>query len=272
MKKNIVICNTELSSPPGKIKLFPHILVKYLDKHGIPYNTISLTETGGDYIIQDKKTVIERKTVADFLGSWLYGSKKGKIRIEDQIDLAIRSYENCRIVLMIEDYYRCMLDYGRGCIWIPKYQSIKRHSFRQMGFSKRKVNPKSLTGKLSALESKYDELEILRCSGGKHALQWFIEELSDEKKDAKRKYIKVHRVKRKSEDITEQRLFFLEGLPNIGGATSKKLLEAYGTPMDAINDIDNWLTNQDLSRMSKPMVSDGKKVLGIDGASEDEEK
>jgi ERCC4-type nuclease len=262
--ENIIICSTELSSKQGKIPFFPHILVDHLNQNDIPYTKMSLIPTGGDYVIQDQRIVIERKTVADFLGSWLVGSSKGKRRIEEQLDLMIRSYEDCRMVLMIEDYYRCIFDYEKKCIWIPRYDRMKKNYFRQMGFSKRKVNPKSFKGKLRSLSHKFKDLEIVKCSSGYHALSWFLEELKEKKEKKKqKKTIQTHRVKRKSKNIQEQRLFFLEGLPNLGGATSQKLLDEYDLPIKAIEDIDNWRSNPNLRRILQKAITKGKEILGV---------
>lgn len=270
---NIYICSTELSSKGKKKGLFPEVLKKYLDKHQIPYEVNSLVETGGDYLVLSSKLVVERKTMADFIHTWLHGDSKGKIRLETQLDLALRSYPECRVALMIEDYYRCTLDHFRKCVWIPTYEKYRSKKSKNMGFYRIGVNPKSLKGKLNALENRiqsakknaddpFDRLEIVKCSGGRHALQWFLEQIEG-KKTKKRKSVKVHRIKRKTEDLRERRLFFLEGLPNIGGGTSTKLLDEYKSPIEAIRHIDEWLINPNLKRMSKPMVMNGKKVLGL---------
>jgi ERCC4-type nuclease len=268
--------------PEGKIPLFPHELLVYLKKKGVSYARVPLTEHGGDYIIQSAKLVIERKTVSDLLHTWLQGDRSGKVRLEAQLQLCLQSYPDCTVALLIEDYYNARLDFAGGCVWVPVYDDVKDSSrtgrpFRRSGYYQVKVNPKSLVGKLTALEGRaerakedpldpFDRLEIVRCSGAEHALDWFVRHLSGTAGSRSRsRRVRVNRIKRPFSDLRDKRLFFLEGLPEVGPATSEKLLAAYETPLDAILDIDNWKGNPDLDRISEPMVREGRRVLGGDG-------
>jgi ERCC4-type nuclease len=269
----------EAFEPEGKIPLFPHELFVYLREKDIPFKRVSLQQTGGDYIIQRAKLVIERKTISDLIHTWLQGDRSGRVRLETQLRLCLNSYPDCTVALMIEDYYSARLDFARGCVWIPVYDGVKPSkrtgkAFRRAGYYQVKLNPKSLLGKLRALEGRaeraaddptdpFDRLEVVRCSGAEHAVQWFSRRLAGTGESVSRgRRVKVNRIKRPFSDLRDKRLFFLEGLPEIGPATSKKLLDAYPTPLDALLDIGGWKDNPDLDRISESMVEEGKMVLG----------
>jgi len=189
-----------------------------------------------------------------------------------------------RVALLIEDYYNCIFDFAGRCIWIPTYDSIKQSQrgkpYRQSGYYKLRVNPKSVIGKLESLEARiaraadndrdnFDRLEIVRCSGAEHALEWFLKESAGASDTVQRRTIRVHRVKRAFTDVRDKRLFFLEGIPEVGPMTSTRLLDAYGTPKNALEHISEWKDNQDLGRITKNMVAEGKLVYGLP-AEEDE--
>jgi len=274
LKDDIIICATELTSKKGKMPLFSHILVERLNKEKIPYLVISLVHVGGDYVIQSAKVVIERKTMADFIHTWLHGSKKGKIRLEDQLEKALETYPDAKVILAIEDYYRCLLDYEGKCVWIPTYEYKKGQKQRTVGYYKIGVNPKSLKGKIKALKNRiersnnnsndsFNRLEIKKFFGGNHMLEWFLG-LMKGSDDKKRTSIKVHRIKKKSANLREQQLFFLEGLPNIGGKTSLRLLNKFKKPIDALLKIKEWKSYPELGRITKPMIQEGARVLGIE--------
>lgn len=280
MKDNLIICSTELSSPKGKIPLFPHLLVEFLKKNGAKYTVISLVHIGGDYVVQSAKVVIERKTMADFIHTWLHGSKKGKERLEDQLEKALGTYPDAMVILAIEDYYRCRLDYEANCVWIPTYEYKKGQKIQTVGYYKIAVNPRSIKGKLRALKKrikraqndpndKFNRVKIKKFYGAQHMLQWFLEIIEPTSPQTKKETLKVNRIKRKNEDITDQRLFFLEGLPHIGPKTSQALLDNFETPMNALLNIGKWKKKLEGVRITNPMIEDGAKVLGMEVEKEE---
>jgi ERCC4-type nuclease len=265
--------------PSGKIPLFPHVLVMHLKQEAIPYTRLSLAGTGGDYIIQVAKIIIERKTVGDLIHTWLKGDHKGKPRLETQLQLCLDSYPDASVVLLIEDYYNCIMDFANKGIWIPTYDNVKQSSrgnpFRQSGYYKLNVSPNSLIGKLRAIDARIDRaedndrdifnrLEVVRCAGAEHALKWFMKQVSGVSPTRRGRSVRVHRVKRPFTDTRDKRLFFLEGIPEVGPVTSTKLLEVYGTPKNALDHINDWKGNANLGRITDNMVREGKLVYGID--------
>jgi len=272
--------------PSGKIPLFPHLLVLHLKENNIPYARMSLSGTGGDFIVQSARLIVERKTMGDLIHTWIKGDPKGKLRLETQIQLCLDSYPDARVALLIEDYYNSILDFKNRCIWIPTYDNIKQsqrgNPYRQAGYYKVGLNPKSLLGKLDAMEARiaravdnprdaFNRLEIIRCSGAEHAVEWFMKEVAGATGTVQRRTIRVHRVKRAFTDLRDKQLFFLEGLPEIGPKTSTKLLEVYGTPKNALEHIDEWKGNRNLGRITKPMINEGKMVYGLPTEDEGDE-
>lgn len=271
--------------PSGKIPLFPHALIIHLKENDISYTRLSLAGTGGDYIIQDAKLIIERKTVGDLIHTWLKGDHKGKPRLETQLQLCLDSYPDANVVLLIEDYYNCIMDFANKGIWIPTYDNIKRSSrgnpFRQAGYYKLNVSPNSLIGKLRAIEARIDRagdnerdsfnrLEVVKCSGADHALSWFMKKVSGVSPSRRGRSVRVHRVKRPFTDTRDKRLFFLEGIPEVGPVTSTKLLEVYGTPKEALEHAGEWKDNPELGRITDNMMREAKIVYGTLDGAEDE--
>ena len=280
---NCIKCNrpkkiTEIVSNT-KIQLFPHKLLLYLLENDIPFRILSLSATGGDFIIpSENPIVIERKTMGDLLHTWLRGDQKGKPRFETQLQLCLNSYDTAKVILLIEDYYNCALDFKRRCIWIPTYDEVKNSSrgnlFRRTGYYPVKLNPKSLLGKLDALEARairaeknandnFNRLEIVKCSGADHAVEWFAKQLAGFSSSRQSRKMKINRIKRPFTDLRDKQLFFLEGLPQLGPATSNKLLEVYGNPLKAIKKIGEWKGHPNLGRITKKMLLESKKVLGL---------
>ncbi len=263
MRPSVIICNTELSTnKKSKGNSFPQLLIARLKLENIPYEVKNLSVIGGDYILTDVNVVIERKTMSDLINSWIYGSKSGRKRLDDQIKLMKTSYEDVKIIIMIEDYYKCIFDYDQRCIWLPLYEHQPSARKKQMGFYRININPDSVKGKLRSLKNNEGNINVSKLSGKEHAVKWMINLIKNEKKSGrKRTSIDSVRIKKEMKSIEDKMRFFLEGLPNIGGATAIKILNIFKTPINAFNNIDSW--RQKISRISLNTIEECKKVLGI---------
>jgi ERCC4-type nuclease len=241
--------------------------LKTLDASGIRYEVqaldfgdyiISSIDENGDPIVE----IIERKTISDLIASFTAtastgpGAKKGKIRIDKQVEKCIEGtkyYENARVSLLIEDYYQCRFDFsqeGLG-IWIPykdTYSTTKvdregNPVFLFASYSKRLINPASLLGKIASIERK--GVAIIRCGGANHAYR-IIMDMINRVPTEKRAFIQAIRRKPSRMDPHEETEFFIQGAPQVAGGISRRLLEKYPRPIDMFTTIASASTAEDV--------------------------
>ena len=68
----------------------------------------------------------------------------------------------------------------------------------------------------------------------------------------------IHPIK-KFETLADAQLFFIASLPSIGREKALALLKTYGTPMNALNNVEGWA--RDVRGLGPKIVEKVKKVL-----------
>lgn len=150
----------------------------------------------GDYIV--KNTIIERKTVTDFISSMI-----NKRLINQLKDLQPQQSK----VLLIEG--------------ITEQELYHKES---------KINENAIRGFLLSIVLNY-QIPIIYTKDAQDTAE-FIKVLW--KKQEKEKELGIN-AKKKSKDVNEQLQFIIEGFPGIGPKTAKKLLKEYKTIKDILN-------------------------------------
>ncbi len=162
-------------------------VVKELFQKGIKINTARLTT--GDYLVLEN-TVIERKSVDDFLESLING------RLFSQAKALSRDYT--RPMIIIE---------GQGL------------------FNRRNIDEKAIYGALASLAVDFN-LPVLMTRDERETASLIHAILS---RGDKEKHTSSLRKNKKSMSSRDSKLFILEGLPNISGMLAERLLEHFGS-------------------------------------------
>ena len=178
----------------------------------------------GDYLIG--KTIIERKTVQDFISSMI----------------------NKRLVQQL----RQMKKYKQQLLIIEGY-SREDTSKKPLGFldTDTKLNPNAIRGFILSIIRNY-QTPIIFTQDYKDTVKYLII-LAKQQLKPKTEITLHHRIPKK---IQEQKQYVLEAFPNIGPVTAKKLLKKFKT----INNILN-ATEQELQEVLKSKTKNFKKLL-----------
>lgn len=248
-----------------------------LDELGIPYVVLPLDF--GDYHIplpedEDGKVlvlVIERKTVNDLIRSFIGTEGAGEIRIDEQMEKCLKrskeSYDNAIVVLMIEDFYDYLFYLEKKREGEIDYQGIwKRFKINPGKKLDAQGKPKTIVGVYGkngmmnprAILAKIDAIEkmgvvVWKFGGALHAHEELLK-IVVENKDKKTKSIKATRRKVSAEDPWKSYVFYLQGLPGIGGGLATRAAEKYPVPVDFVKKVES--------------VADAKE-LGIQGLGPD---
>jgi len=296
LSKDVIIDVYEKPSKRNKDSL-PTVLPSMLDEFGISYEYMDLVQLGGDYVLPKQEKVIERKTIQDLVGSFTRGGRKGKRRLDIQLQLCKDTYPNAKITLLIEDFYMAQFDYVTGCVWVPfktdRWKSEKKwgtmtfqkqsSESTEMQFPKKiytatgtligdisteplrqfqigksvRIYPNALFGKLVSLERKIEGLEIVKCTNGVHASKWIIEQLQGSTKQGSHRMTPM-RQKRAFSSIPEQQRFVIEGNPGISATMGDRILKKYITLKNAFDHVDEW--KDAISRIPKKTVDSVKEL------------
>ncbi len=229
--------------------------LKNLDLLGIRYSVEPLPF--GDYIIPvindgvPSVVIIERKTMADLISSFASapatGTRDGKIRLDKEIEKCIdgkEQYDDATVELLVEDFYECRLDFsdeGRG-VWIPTWQKYstkeenldreKRPYYMTAGYTRRAIHPGALLAKLEAIKKK--GVDVVLRGGALDAYKYVIDMVQPV---PDRDYIRPTRQKPKYDSIDDERAFILQGFSGIGGAIAGRIVQKFGSLIDAFNAI-----------------------------------
>ena len=170
------------------------LVSSYLIKHGflVEFKQLKI----GDYVVKD--TIIERKTVDDFIGSMI----------------------NRRLVNQIQD----MQQYENKLLIIEGISEKELYSDKP---SEEGVNANAVRGFLLSITMKFKMPTIF--SKNSEDTARFIAVLS------KRKENEINlNVKKRTLDENEQLQYIIEGFPGVGPKKAKKLLEKFGSIQNII--------------------------------------
>ncbi len=175
----------------------------------------------GDYIISDE-CAFERKTVKDFVYTLTHR------HLFEQLFLLKDAYS--KPFLLIEGYMPIIYKFSR-------------------------IQPSSVWGAMFAL-AKHG-INMIHTTSYKETVDFLYTSAKQEQIVEKRVPI-VHPIK-KVETLAEAQVFFIASLPNIGREKAVSILKAYGTPLNALVNVDRWA--KDVHGLGPKITERVRKVL-----------
>ncbi len=227
-------------------------LMSMLDKEGVQY-TIQKIPIGD--ILGPEGIAIERKTVNDFVNT-LKGSASGVPRLTKQLE-ALEEYE--RPYVLIENILAIRRDPMKGCIYIPF--STKKTKNRPYFVTMERVSfihPSSLDALVQSIKDR--GIEVLEGYNALHSAGLIYGVLSGGKsiKDKTGQRLPVIRTRKGLDSQSDEQEFFIAGFPQVNVVRARSLLEKYGTPNEAIRNVDEW---GNVPGIGPKTVSAAKKLL-----------
>ncbi|MEM2110721.1 MAG: ERCC4 domain-containing protein [Candidatus Bathyarchaeia archaeon] len=156
----------------------------------------------GDYVVSDQ-CAFERKTVQDFVYTLT------RRYLFEQVFLLKDAYP--KPFILIEGYFPIIYKFS-------------------------KINPSAVWGAMFALAKQ--GINMIQTTNYKETVDVLYTSAKQEQIVEKRALI-VHPVK-KNETLADAQIFFLASLPNIGREKATSLLKTYGTPFNALVNVDRW--------------------------------
>ncbi|MFW9933321.1 MAG: ERCC4 domain-containing protein, partial [Candidatus Thorarchaeota archaeon] len=229
-------------------------LMSMLDKEGVQY-TVQKIPIGD--ILGPEGVAIERKTVNDFVNT-LKGSASGVPRLTKQLE-ALEEYE--RPYILIENILSIRRDPMKGCIYIPfstkktknkpYFVTMERVSF---------IHPSSLDALIESIKDR--GIEVLEGYNALHSAGLIYGVLAGGesiKKSGQR--LPVIRTRKGLDTQNDEQEFFIAGFPQVNVVRARVLLEKYGSPIEAIRNVDEW---GDVPGIGPKTVASAKKLLFSD--------
>jgi ERCC4-type nuclease len=236
----------------GKRKNAVKHLMSMLDKKGITY-TVQKIPIGD--ILGIDGIAIERKTVNDLVNT-LKGSAAGVPRLTKQMD-ALLEYE--KPYVLIENILAIRRDPVKGCVYIPfsSKQTKGKPYFVTMERASY-IHPNSLDALIESIRER--GIEVIRGFNALHSagLLYGILIGDDDKRETKGQRLPVIRTRKGLESMNDEQEFFIAGFPGINVVRAKSILERFGSPQEAILQIDDW---GKISGIGPKTIASAKKLL-----------
>ncbi len=217
-----------IKEPTGEGK--PTILVDSREASTAPKVVKGLREAGaepsivalpkGDYVISDR-CAVERKSVLDFVHTLT------RRHLFEQLFTLKDVYH--QPILVLEGYLPIIYKFS-------------------------KVQPQAIWGAIFALAKQ--GIPIVPTSNWKETVD-FLYTASRQEQFVEKRIPSLRPVK-KAETLSDRQVFFMEGLPLVGHEKAVALLNAYKTPMNALQNLDAWDT---IYRFGPTVVNRVKEVL-----------
>jgi ERCC4-type nuclease len=188
-------------------------VVRRLVEHGVDVKTETLAK--GDYILSGE-CAVERKTVQDFVYTLT------RRYLFEQLFTLKEAYPKALVVL--EGYLPVIYKFSR-------------------------VQPAAVWGAMFNLAK--NGVAIVNTSNSQETAD-FLYVAAKQEQAAERRIPTVHAFKR-NETLPEAQVYLIASLPNIGREKAEALLACYRTPLNALNNVDDW---------SKTVNGIGKKIAG----------
>ncbi len=248
----------------GKGKNAVKHLMSMLDKEQITYSVQKIPI--GDVLGVDG-IAIERKTVNDLVNT-LKGSAAGVPRLTKQLD-ALLEYD--KPYVLIENILAIRRDPVKGCIYIPfstkqtkgkpYFVTMERASY---------IHPSSLDALVDSISER--GIQVIKGFNALHSAGLLFGILVGEKDKRKQKgqRLPVIRTRKGLDTMNDEQEFFLAGFPGINVVRARSLLERYGSPQEAILQIDDW---GKIPGIGPKTIASAKKLLFSDyeiSSSDDE--
>lgn len=175
----------------------------------------------GDYVISDE-CAFERKTVHDFVYTLT------RRYLFEQLFLLKEAYP--KPFLLIEGYMPIIYKFSR-------------------------IQPSSVWGAIFSLAKQ--GINMIHTTNYKETVD-FLYTSARQEQIVEKRVPAVHPVK-KVETIAEAQIFFLASLPNIGREKALSILKSYGTPLNALVNVDRWA--KDVHGLGPKITERVKRVL-----------
>jgi ERCC4-type nuclease len=236
----------------GKGKNAVKHLISMLDKEQITYSIQKIPI--GDILGTDG-VAIERKTVNDLVNT-LKGSAAGVPRLTKQLD-ALLQYDQPYV--LIENIMAIRRDPLKGCIYIPfstkqtkgkpYFVTMERASY---------IHPSSLDALIESISER--GIQVIRGYNALHSagLLYGILVGDNEKRKQTGQRLPVIRTRKGLESMSDEQEFFIAGFPGINVVRARSLLERFGSPHEAILQIDDWGR---IPGIGPKTIASAKKVL-----------
>jgi Fanconi anemia group M protein len=253
----------------GKGKNAVKHLMSMLDKEQITYTVQKIPI--GDVLGVDG-IAIERKTVNDLVNT-LKGSTAGVPRLTKQLD-ALLEYD--KPYVLIENILAIRRDPMKGCIYIPfstkqtkgkpYFVTMERASY---------IHPSSLDALVESISER--GIQVIKGFNALHSAGLLYGILIGDtgKRKQKGQRLPIIRTRKGLDTMNDEQEFFIAGFPGINVVRARSILERFGSPQEAILQIDDW---GQIPGIGPKTIASAKKLLFSDyeinesEASENDEK
>ncbi len=239
----------------GKGKNAVKHLMSMLDKEEITYSVQKIPI--GDILGVDG-VAIERKTVNDFVNT-LKGSAAGVPRLTKQLD-ALLEYD--KPYVLIENILAIRRDPMKGCIYIPfsTKQTKGRPYFVTMERASY-IHPSALDALIESISER--GIQVIKGYNALHSagLLYGVLVGDDEKRKQKGQKLPVIRTRKGLDTMNDEQEFFIAGFPGINVVRARSILERFGSPQEAILQIDDW---GKIPGIGPKTIASAKKLLFSD--------
>ncbi len=227
-------------------------LMKMLDKDGIQY-VIQKIPIGD--VLGPEGVAIERKTVNDLVNT-LKGSAAGVPRLTKQLD-ALLEYD--KPYVLIENILSIRRDPMKGCIYIPfSSKKTKNKPFLVTMERTSFIHPSALDALIESIRER--GISVLEGFNALHSAGLLYGVITDggTLKDKTGQRLPVIRTRKGLDSQNDEQEFFIAGFTGVNVVRARALLEKFGTPVDAIRNVDDW---GDVPGIGPKTVSSAKKLL-----------
>jgi Fanconi anemia group M protein len=230
-------------------------LMSMLDKEDIRYVVEKIPI--GD-ILGMEGIAIERKTVSDLVNT-LKGSSSGVPRFTKQMD-ALLEYE--RPYVLIENILAIRRDPMKGCVYVPfSTKQTKGKPFFVTMERANYIHPTALDALIDSIREK--GIQVIEGFNALHSAGLIYGILVGDSKDRKKKgqRLPVIRTRKGLDTVNDEQEFFIAGFPGINVVRAKSILDQFGSPQEAILQIDDW---GKIPGIGPKTIASAKKLLFSD--------
>ena len=241
------------------------LFVNTLEQQGVMYRVEKLEVAD---LIMPSGYAVERKTVKDFCQS-LFGTREGRLRLMEQIEALIRTYEHP--VLLIEGGLAVRPDPIRKAIYVQIRRNRVGKRLWNVLEEEIKIHPNQYEGAINEIQNR--GIEVIKSYDAYHGSLILLGMFNKAKEIAKKRKstrYPIVRSKPKLKTIRDRQLFFLSGLPGISISRAQKILKTYKTPYNAVLKVRRW--DIDVEGIGTKTLDQVLKVLFAEYNEKDQNK
>lgn len=230
-------------------------LMSMLDKENIRYVVEKIPI--GD-ILGMEGIAIERKTINDLVNT-LKGSSSGVPRFTKQMD-ALVEYE--KPYVLIENLLAIRRDPMKGCVYVPfSTKQTKGKPFFVTMERANYIHPSALDALIESIRER--GIQVIEGFNALHSAGLIYGILVGDTKERKKKgqRLPVIRTRKGLDTVNDEQEFFIAGFPGINVVRARSILERFGSPQEAIMQIDDW---GQIAGIGPKTIATAKKLLFSD--------